>query len=114
MIPQVQVGAQPPWGAWLRMSRGGSTRTHVCTNTQRRDELLLGTQLGQVYTRGDRTSWMERWADPHTAPRRGLLPLTAGAVLAPQNPWGHTLSWSQPTHSWVTASCDPRKGHSLY
>lgn len=57
---------------------------------------------------------MERWADLHTAPHRGLLPLAAGAVLAPQNPWGHTLSWSQRTHSWVTASCDPRKGHSLY
>lgn len=45
---------------------------------------------------------MERWADPHTAPHRGLLPLGAGAVLAPQNSWGHTLSCSQPTHSWVT------------
>lgn len=57
---------------------------------------------------------MERWVDPHTAPHRGLLPLGAGAVLAPQNPWGYALSWSQPTHSWVTASHDPGKGHSLY
>lgn len=57
---------------------------------------------------------MERWADPHTAPHRGLLLMGAGAVLAPQNLWGQTLSWSQPTHSWVTASHDPRKGHSLY
>lgn len=52
---------------------------------------------------------MERWADPHTAPHRGLLPVGAGAVLAAQNPWGHTLSWSQPTHFWVTASYDPRR-----
>lgn len=53
---------------------------------------------------------MERWADPH----RGLLPVGAGAVLAAQNPWGHTLSWSQPTHFWATASHDPQEGHSLY
>lgn len=55
---------------------------------------------------------METWADPHTAPHRGLLPLGA-AVQAPQNPWGHTLSWPQPTCSWVTASHDPGEGHSL-
>lgn len=31
------------------------------------------------------------------------------AVLAAQNPWGHTLSWSQPSHFWVTVSHDPRR-----
>lgn len=57
---------------------------------------------------------MERWAHPHAAPHGRLLPVSAGAVLAAQNLWGHTLSWSQPTHSWVTDSHDPGKGHSLY
>lgn len=57
---------------------------------------------------------MERWDDPHAAPHRKLLPVGAGGALAPQNLWGHTLSWSQPTHPGVTASHDPGKGHSLY
>lgn len=38
---------------------------------------------------------MERWADPHAAPQGSFLPVGAGAVLVPQNPWEHTLSWSQ-------------------
>lgn len=53
---------------------------------------------------------MESWAAPHG----GLLPVGAGAVLAAQSPWGHALNWSQPIRSWVTASRDPGKGHSLY
>lgn len=52
MIPQVQIGAQPPWGAWLRMStRQQHTHVHTRVCTYTRDKLLLGAQLGWVYKR---------------------------------------------------------------
>lgn len=109
MIPQVQVGAQPPWGTGSERARGSSTHTRrhtrMCVHTHRRDELLLGTQLGRVCTRRDRTSRTERGAEPHAAPQghTGFQPLHSC-------PGAQELCWvssqqDSPSlaHSWVTA-----------
>lgn len=113
MIPQVQVGAQPPRGAWLRMStRQQHTRahTHVRTYTHTEETSYCSGHSWDECARGDRTRRMERWAEPHTAPQghTGLQPLHSCLRLV-TDPWGHTPSpYSReagpgPIHSYVTA-----------
>lgn len=116
MIPQVQVGARPPWGAWLRMStRQHAAHTCMHVHITQRDTQRTDTFGTSVHKRGqDKVvagapqGSPEGHAGLQSLPTPALL-LGTRAVLPPQDPWLCTqsqygsLASLSPAHSWATA-----------
>ena len=111
----------PPRGAWLRMSmREQHTLVHAHTRVHTHTEETSycsghswdecaqeGT--GQAERRGRLSPTLLPRDTQGSSPSTPALPLGTGAVLAPPDPWGHTLGWyggqagAGPAHFWVTA-----------
>lgn len=115
----------PPGGPGSEREQGSSTH-QACAYTRTRDELLLGTWLGWVCTRTRQAEQNGGGRVPRCSPvtRRGpallLLPHPGctGAVLAPQDLWGHTLNrygrQAGPSSCSLSSQHVTGKGHTLY